>query len=112
MLPRKYRVKAAEIDLIKKRGFLIKSRYFSVLVSDSISEQPSRFAFIVSTKISKLATKRNKIRRALSASVEKLYEKITPGKNVIFLTKQGIEAVSQDVIDEEVFKVFKYNKLI
>lgn len=110
MLPKKYRLQANEIELIKKRGFLMKSKSFSILVSDA-TEQPTRFAFIVSTKISKLATKRNKIKRTLSSSVERIYDKIKPNKCIIFLAKKELELANQDMVDEEVLQIFKYNKL-
>ena len=112
MLSKKYRLKKADIEMLKKSGLRIKSKNFSLLVTESKTDLPTRFAFVISSKVSKLATKRNKIKRMISSSIEKIYKQLKPGMSILFLVRKEIGSTDQDTINAEVLRVFQYNKLI
>lgn len=112
MLSKKFRLSGKDIELLKKKGKIIKSKNFSLLFDNIGDDNPTRYGFVVSSRISKLATTRNRVKRMLSLSTEKNINRIIPGCEIIFLSKKGIENITQEVLDEEIFDVFKYNKLI
>lgn len=96
MLPRQYRLPLrTEFKRIKKEGRIIQGRFFSLLICPQLPITncqllPSRFAFIVSKKISPLASRRNRIRRLLSEAIYSFLSKIKPGFDFVFLIKKTI----------------------
>lgn len=73
----------------------------------AISHQPiSRFAFIVSKKISPLAVQRNRIRRLLSEAIYSGIEKIKPGNDFVFLVKKLIIGKNLTEIKKEIESIF------
>ena len=109
MLPKQYRLPLrTEFNRLKKEGKLFQGKLCSLLVSHSreagprFARQPSRFAFIVSNKIHKKATKRNKIRRLLSEAVWQFLPEIKPGSEGVFLVKKSIIGANYQQIKQEV----------
>jgi len=64
----------------------------------------SRFAFVVSLKVSKKAVIRNKIRRRLSEAVRLDLDKIKKGHDFVFVALPGIENQSYEEIKKNVLK--------
>ena len=85
MLASKYRLKKrmnfarCEID-----GRLIQSRSFGVEIYDRKDKDNSRFGFIISTRISKKAVVRNKIKRTISDYIRININMIKNGLDVVF----------------------------
>jgi ribonuclease P protein component len=91
MLPKKHRlVKACDFNIIKKKGRRYNANYYGLIVYERGDTNPSRFAFIVSKKISPKAVNRNKIKRFLRSLVSDLVKKVKPGYDVLFLSKKNI----------------------
>ncbi len=67
----------------------------------------SRFAFIVSTKISKKAVERNRVKRKLRETVRQLLDRIDSGFDVLFLAKKNLLEKTDKEIKEETEKLFK-----
>lgn len=112
MLPRKYRLPLrTELNRIKEKGILIQGKLFSLLVERRDNKEPPRFGFIVSTKIHKKATKRNRARRLLTEAIRPLLSKINPGFDVVFLAKKAIIGKELVEIKKEVGQLFKRSKL-
>jgi ribonuclease P protein component len=63
---------------------------------------PPRFGFVVSNKISKEATKRNRIKRLMREAVKKLLPEIKEGMNIIFLVRQKLLLKSKEEVFSEV----------
>lgn len=107
MLPKKNRLfLRKELHRIQKEGKVYQFPFFGLLVAKSDSPI-SRFAFIVSNKIHKRATKRNRIKRLLRESVRSLLPKINPGFEVVFLTKKGILGKDFQGVKSAVEKSFR-----
>lgn len=106
MLPKKHRLPLrTELKRIKKKGKLIQGKLFSLQVVQSEKNQPSRFGFIISSKIHKKAVKRNKAKRLLSEAIMAL--EVKPGFEVVFLAKKKlIEALPKE-IKAEVKRLFE-----
>jgi len=91
MLPEKFRLQDfGEIEKVKKEGKLIQNPLFGLLVLKREDNGLSRFAFIVSLKISKKSTKRNRAKRLLSEVVRSFLPEIKDGFDLVFLAKKSI----------------------
>lgn len=64
-----------------------------------------RVGIIISKKISKLATKRNRIRRLLRESLRKRMGRLPKGGRFVILAKQGLLGASREDIDKELEKL-------
>jgi ribonuclease P protein component len=103
MLASSNRLKSGkDFDKVKENGKLFQSASFGVSVSNRGDKEPSRFGFVVSTKISKLASQRSRIKRALRESVRYNLKHIGKGYDMIFLTKKSIGKKFTDEIMKEV----------
>lgn len=113
MLPKKHRLSLkTELKRIKKNGGLFQGKLFSLLVSPQQKQSVSKFAFIISTKIHKKATKRNRARRLLIEAIRNLLFKTKPGFNVVFLAKKLIVGKELSEIQEETERLFRQAGLI
>ena len=113
MLAKKHRLTGRSIlEEVKKEGSLYQSDSFGVLVRERKDNEPSRFAFIVSTKISKIAVVRNKAKRKLREAVNSKIEKVAKGYDVLFLAKKTTLEKKNTEIGKEVEKVFQESGLI
>lgn len=72
----------------------------------------SRFAFIISLKISKKAVKRNRLKRQLREIIRLDLKKIKKGIDIIILTRPGILDLGYNDLKKELLSVFKKSKLI
>lgn len=92
MLPSSYRLPKQFIaDVVRFGG---RASAQGLLLRYKKSPDTVRFAFVVSTKIDKRATQRNRMRRILSESVRHLLPRIVPMNGVIMVHK-NIAGMSQ-----------------
>ena len=56
--------------------------------TQELKNSRTRFGFVISNKISKLATRRNALKRQLRAIIEKSISSIQPGYNIVIMVKQ------------------------
>ncbi|MFZ5932809.1 MAG: ribonuclease P protein component [Patescibacteria group bacterium] len=88
MLARQYCLKGKKsFEKVNQDGRLFQSESFGVAVLTRGDKEVSRFGFIVSSKISKEAVQRNRIKRALSEAVRFEMALVKPGYDVVFLAK-------------------------
>ncbi|MFV1917090.1 MAG: ribonuclease P protein component [Patescibacteria group bacterium] len=110
MLASKYRLKAKEIDQVKREGTIHQSENFGASILKREDGGPLRFGFIISKKISNHAVQRNRIKRAMSEAVRHNLHKLEQGSDVAFLPKVTIASKSTDEIMKEV-SIFILNNL-
>lgn len=72
----------------------------------------SRFGFIISKRIEKRATKRNRIRRLLANSIETRIAEIVNGKDILFIVRKQIVDASLEEILESVVTTLKKANII
>ena len=90
-----------------------RSTYFTFLVSKiKNSDQPSRFAVILSKKISNLAVKRNLIRRQILSSIQDNLKQIKPGFDAIILPKKAIIEADYHQIKADVESLLQKSGLV
>ena len=86
MLTGKFRIKSGrDFELIKKHGKITQGDGFAVLTLQKPEQEYSRVGFIVSKKVSNLATQRNRIKRAISEAVRYNLGRIVGGYDIVFL---------------------------
>jgi len=103
MLAKKFRLTGGEnFTKIQKEGTVYQSANFGIAYIKRGGTDPSRFGFIVSTKIAKDAVDRNRFKRAMSEAVRIASVDLNSGFDVIFLAKTSIVRVSTAEIMKEV----------
>ncbi len=108
MLDRKNRLtKKSEFEKVREEGKVASSDSFSLSFLNREDSKPSRFGFIVSTKISKAATIRNRAKRALREGVRQSIAYIKDGYDCVVLAKPIIVKRYTDEIIRELQKTLK-----
>lgn len=108
MLDRKNRLtKKSEFERVKEEGKVTPSDSFSLSVLKREDHKPTRFGFVVSTKISKAATIRNRVKRALREGVRHSLSYLKNGYDCVVLVKPIIVKKYTDEIIREIQKVLK-----
>ena len=103
MLAKKIRLKGKKnFDRIEKEGKVYQSANFGIAYIKRGDGDPSRFGFIVSTKIAKDAVDRNRFKRAMSEAVRLASIDLENGFDVVFLAKTSIVRVPTSEIMKEV----------
>jgi ribonuclease P protein component len=112
MLPKENRlVRKPDFEKVKEKGEKFQSHLFGLLVYP-IDNPVSRFGFVISTKLSKRAVKRNRAKRILREQVRLLLPKIKPGFDVVFLGKKALLEVTYQEIGNEIKRLFKKSGLL
>jgi ribonuclease P protein component len=112
MLPRKNRItKDKEYELVFKTG---RSSYSDVLGVKVIRNETdySRYGIIVSNKISKKATVRNRLKRQLREVLRGEFNKIKPGYDIVLIAQAGIVGKQSSEIKETIIRQFKKLKIL
>jgi ribonuclease P protein component len=104
MLPRKNRIKRKkDFKIIFKKARSRKNTLF-VFKTTKNNLNLNRFGFVVSQKVSKKATIRNKIRRRLIEAIKTEKESIKPGTDTVIIALPGIEKKNFSEIKKEIKK--------
>lgn len=98
MLASQHRLKGAEYEKIKKQGKVFQSEDFGFVYYKRKDDDHSKFGFVISTKISKQAVSRNRIRRALVETVRRNISSVPKGSSCIFLVKKSMSSKTTDEI--------------
>ncbi len=108
MLPKEHRLSNEhDFGIVKTRGRSFFGKLFSVRILVHKSKRPARFGFVVSTKVSRRAVDRNKMKRMLREIVRKHLEDFSFGFDcVIFVKKSMIEA-SLFQVESEMMNIFE-----
>lgn len=104
MFAHKFNLHRNEYTKIKNEGKLYQSINFGVLVRRRENIGNPRFGVIISNKVSKLATHRNRIRRSFRDVLRRNWKKVDDRLDMIFLVKPGIERLLVSDIMKEIEK--------
>lgn len=103
MLAKKFKLTGAkDFARVQDNGKVFQSDNFGIAYIERGDKDPSRFGFIVSTKIAKEAVDRNRCKRAMSEAVRIDSVNLAEGYDVVFLAKTSISRVSTTDIMKEV----------
>lgn len=113
MLAKKFRLTdKRDFQKVQDKGKTFQSSNFGIAIFERNDDNPTRFAFVISTKISKDAVDRNTIRRHMSETVRLLTNYIKNGCDVVFLAKTSIIKVPADTLVREVRTAVKESGLM
>lgn len=113
MLAKKNRLTGRKNFLrVEAEGKMLQSANFGMAYLDRKDGAPSRFAFVVSTKIAKNATDRNNIKRRMSESLRLLMSEVKDGFDVVFLAKTSIVKASSDAVMREVRSTVRGSEIV
>ena len=91
MVPKINRIKKKkDFELIFKNSSSFKNNLFILKVKEN-NLGLNRFGFVISSKVSKKAVIRNKIRRRLAEIIKSEIENIPLGTDLVFIALRGIE---------------------
>lgn len=96
---------------VRNKGTLHQGQNFAISMRDRGDSDPSRFGIIVSTKISKLAVIRNKVKRIIREAVVSEIENVNRGLDIVFLVKPSILKIERTDLIAQVKKEMKDAKL-
>ena len=103
-LKKKINFARIEID-----GAMHQSKSFGMGIYDRKDNEPSHFGFIISTKISKKAVVRNRIKRIMSEVIRKNLDKIKSGYDVLFLIKPSVVKLEKLLLEKETYEAITKN---
>jgi ribonuclease P protein component len=108
MLPHTHRLPSPEIPRVMKEGRRIAGKEAILIYLKSPGKQSAaRFGFIVSAKVDKRATGRNRTRRLLSESVRLLLNSIHTGYDCVFIAKMNFSVKRQNEVNQIIERVLK-----
>ena len=112
MLARPNRITSdKDFSFIFKKGKFFRSKNFSLRILKT-NLKSSRFGFVVSNKVSKKATERNKIKRRLRSVIEADLEQIAAGYDIVFIVAPKIIELDFNSIKEEAETALSKLKLL
>lgn len=112
MLPRHNRLrKTNDFKKVFDRGLFVNDKCISFKVAKNDLEV-SRFGFIVSSKVSKKAVVRNKVKRWLRAAMSEYLAQIKSGYDVIVITRPDIANSDFHEIKDMVNRLLRRSKLL
>lgn len=103
-LKKKINFARIEID-----GRMTQSKSFGMGVFDRKDNLDSHFGFIISTKISKKAVIRNRIKRIMADVIRINLDKIKKGLEVLFLLKPSVVKLSREQLGKETYEAIVKN---
>jgi ribonuclease P protein component len=103
MLSSRHRLPKEEIARVLRRGLHVRSEVVELIYRKTTGIP--RFAFIISTKIDKRATVRNRMRRVLSESVRHVLNTTNPIDG-IFIAKKNFADLPQTEVEKIVTALF------
>ncbi|HET7098839.1 MAG TPA: ribonuclease P protein component [Patescibacteria group bacterium] len=108
MLAKKFKLTGSkDFERVQNEGIVRQFKAFGLAILKRDDNLPSRFAFIVSTKISKDAVDRNRFKRTMSEAVRLSSSILVPGFDVVFLAKTIIVKFPTSEVMNEVKNALK-----
>lgn len=112
MLPQARRLKKEkDINRVLKGGKTFKEAFLSLRVAVNQAGD-SRFGFVVSSRVAKKATSRNRIKRRMSETIRLRLPRIKKGFDALILTFPGTDKLSFSELEETLDKLLQKAKLL
>jgi len=96
--------KQKDFENVFKNGKGFKKKFLYLKINKNGLEF-TRFGFVVSTKVSKKAVERNRLKRIFRDIVRKNLERVVPGLDAVIVANPGIE-IKREVIEESLNTLF------
>jgi ribonuclease P protein component len=105
MLTKQHRLPKKEIDQVKNNGHHFHTPFFTVVYLSGRGT-PSQFAFVLSKRVSKKATIRNRTKRLIAGAVRRLMAQLKSGYWVIFLVRRAALDQDKEILAQAVKEAF------
>jgi len=112
MLSKKNKIKRAYFPSNSKKGIVFQSVYASLSLQKQTKEPLIKFSFVVSSKVSKKAVLRNKLKRRGYYVIKKFLPSIKPGYFVVFFLKKDIVGIPFVDFEKQILFLLNKAKLI
>jgi ribonuclease P protein component len=107
MLATPYRIKESrDFKIVTTDGRRVDRPWYTVFVYDRADDGYPRFGFVISTRISKLATQRNRLKRVFEDTVRYNVKDFPKGLDLVFLVKTSITKIITDDIQKDINNLF------
>ena len=108
MLPSNFRLPLRQnFFILKKNGRRIESSVTTTLWLPG-KKTNSRFAVVISRRVSNRATSRNKIKRQIYQVIQKILPNFKKPYDILIITKPNIIRVNQNKLREEINNIFNH----
>jgi ribonuclease P protein component len=107
---KKFRLKGKEFEEVLKKGksFRVDGLVLKIL----LKKEGKKIGFLISKKILKKATQRNRLKRRLREILRGKIEEIKEGIRIIFITLPGLEKKEFKELEEILGKLLKKSKTL
>ncbi|MFA5133330.1 MAG: ribonuclease P protein component [Patescibacteria group bacterium] len=107
MLPQENRLKKTrDFDLIWKKGQFFGTKFITFKYMKN-SLPHTRVGFVVGTKVSKLATRRNKLKRQMREIIRLNLDKIKPGYDISITARPGATQMEYEEVEKNLLFALK-----
>lgn len=107
MLSKEYRLrKNRDFEQVYFKGKVFQNKFFLIKILEN-NKQTNRFGFIVSNKISKKATERNKLKRRLREIIRLNLSNFKRSFDIIIIAKKNILNENFNTIKNNLLSLFK-----
>jgi len=101
MLPKESRLrKTQDFDLLFKKGRFFGTKFINIKFMENNSSK-TRVGFVVGTKVSKLSTRRNTLKRRMREVIGLNLDKIKPGFDISIMAKPGATELEYAEIEKD-----------
>jgi ribonuclease P protein component len=112
-LPKQYRLtRQKEFEKVYDSGKTVRNSFLFIKFLKDQSLKNSKFGIVVSAKVSKKATVRNRIRRQISEVIRTNLDRVAKNVNVVIVTNSKIVDKEFTEIEKVVLKLLKKSKIL
>ena len=112
MIPKQHRLPGYLIAHVLGSKTTLHSPLFSLKLKKADKDCPCQAAFIVSTKMSKLAVERNRLKRQLKAAFYPHLKNLKPNHHLVFLAKHPLKQATFKSIQANMNTLLKKAKVL
>lgn len=101
-----------DFKMVRQRGKKIRTPLFDLCYLSKKGNLPSRFGFVISTKLDKRAAKRNRIKRIFREEAKATLSKVKHGFDLVFLVKKEALGAEPDRVRKIIREVLEKRRLL
>lgn len=112
MLSRKFKIERKNFPKDLRVGGVFYSPHLSLFAFKHQTDKPSKFSFVVLSKVSKKATERNLLRRRGYDVIGALLASLRPSHLCVFYFKKGADKISFNETQKEIISLLEKSSIL